>query len=123
MQLGYNTDLHFFDYLAANPGYAARFMSLMSVYRQGRPTWMDPTGYPVQERLIDGHDPNTPLLVDVGGSTGHDLEAFIRKFPNTRGKFVLQDRLEVIEQARKHLSPQIEPMVHDFFTEQPVKGK
>jgi hypothetical protein len=122
-QLGYNTDLRFFDYLAANPGYTVRFMNNMSVYRQGRPSWMDPGFYPVQERLIQGLNPDARLIVDVGGSTGHDLAEFIRKYPTVDAKFVLQDRREVIERARALVSPKIEPMVHDFFTEQPVKGK
>jgi hypothetical protein len=121
-QLGYNTELRFFDYLAANPGYTQRFMNNMSVYRKGRPNWMDPGFYPVEERLIAGRNPDAPLIVDVGGSTGHDLAEFTRKYPIVDAKFVLQDRSEVIEKARTSLDPKIEPLAHDFFTEQPVKG-
>ncbi|CAL5873011.1 uncharacterized protein PFLUO_LOCUS7280 [Penicillium psychrofluorescens] len=121
-QLGYNTDLRFFDYLAANPGYTQRFMNNMSVYRKGRASWMDPGFYPVEERLIAGRNPDAPLIVDIGGSTGHDLVEFVRKYPTVDAKFVLQDRSEVIEKARTSLDPKIEPLAHDFFTEQPVKG-
>lgn len=63
------------------------------------------------------------LLVDMGGSVGHDLSEFRRKWPNAPGRLVLQDLAEVLAHARtKSLHPSIELMEHDFFTEQPVKG-
>ncbi|KAL1983736.1 hypothetical protein VTN96DRAFT_9992 [Rasamsonia emersonii] len=122
LQLGFNTDLPFFDYLKTNPIYPMRFMNHMSAYRQGRPSWTDKGFYPVEERLVNGHEEGTALLVDVGGSTGHDLEEFRRKHPEAKGQLVLQDLPEVIENAKKNLHPSINPMVHNFFTEQPVKG-
>lgn len=122
MQIGFNTDLHFFEFLATNPEYTVRFMNHMAAYHQGRPSWMDPGFYPVQERLVDGLDKDAPLLVDVGGSTGHDLAEFRRKHPEVQGQFILQDLPEVIEKARTLISPDIKAMEHDFFKEQPVKG-
>lgn len=122
MQLGFNTDLHFFEYLATNPEFPVRFMNHMSAYHQGRPSWMDPGFYPVQERLAAGLDTSAPLLVDVGGSTGHDLQEFRRKHPEVQGKLVLQDLPEVIEKAKLLVIPEIEAVEHDFFKEQPIKG-
>ncbi|GAM39457.1 hypothetical protein TCE0_034r11023 [Talaromyces pinophilus] len=122
MQLGFHTDLHFFEFLATNPEFPVRFMNHMSAYHQGRPSWMDPGFYPVQERLAAGLDTSAPLLVDVGGSTGHDLQEFRRKHPEVQGKFVLQDLPEVIAKAKVLVSPDIEAMEHDFFKEQPIKG-
>uniref|UniRef100_A0A093VUY4 Demethylsterigmatocystin 6-O-methyltransferase n=2 Tax=Talaromyces marneffei PM1 TaxID=1077442 RepID=A0A093VUY4_TALMA len=84
--------------------------------------WMDHGFYPVQERLAAGLDISAPLLVDVGGSTGHDLQEFRRKHPEVQGKFVLQDLPEVIEKAKLLVSTEIEAMEHDFFKEQPIKG-
>uniref|UniRef100_A0A093VD22 Demethylsterigmatocystin 6-O-methyltransferase n=1 Tax=Talaromyces marneffei PM1 TaxID=1077442 RepID=A0A093VD22_TALMA len=83
--------------------------------------WMDHGFYPVQERLAAGLDISAPLLVDVGGSTGHDLQEFRRKHPEVQGKFVLQDLPEVIEKAKLLVSTEIEAMEHDFFKEQPIK--
>lgn len=97
-------------------------MNHMSAYHQGRPSWMDPGFYPVEEHLVAGLDPNAPLLVDVGGSTGHDLTEFHLKHPKVQGKLVLQDLPEVIEKARHLVGSNIEAMEHDFFKEQPVKG-
>lgn len=63
------------------------------------------------------------LLVDMGGSVGHDLSEFRRKWPQASGRLVLQDLAEVLAQAKTmSLHPSIELMEHDFFTEQPVKG-
>lgn len=80
--------------------------------------------YPVQDKLIQGarHGRDEALLVDVGGNKGHDLEEFITKWPDCPGRLVLQDLPHVINDAVS-LHPSIEPMVHDFFTEQPVKGR
>lgn len=64
------------------------------------------------------------LLVDIGGSVGHDLSEFRRKWPEARGRLILQDLPEVLDQARTmSLDKSIEIMDHDFFTQEPVKGK
>lgn len=91
--------------------------------RQGRLPWMDPSFYPVQERLITGADvnPEAPFLVDVGGNIGHDLVEFQQHHPSYPGKLVLQDLPDVIGQI-KEIDPRIERMGYDFLTEQPVKG-
>jgi hypothetical protein len=94
----------------------------MGGYRQGRPPWM--SFYPVQERMVKGADtdPNASFLVDIGGSSGHDLAEFHRHHPNYPGKLVLQDLPVVIDQTVS-FDNAITPMKHDFFTEQPLKGK
>lgn len=123
-QLGYKTDLHFFDFLKANPERAEQFTNHMSVYHQGRPSWMDDGFYPVPT-LTEGTNIGNDdvLLVDIGGSMGHDVSEFRRKWPHVPGQLVLQDLPQMIEQAKTMpLHPSIKPMVHDFFTEQPVKG-
>lgn len=124
-QLGFRTSLHFFEYLKENPMYASQFNNHMSAYHQGRPSWMDVGFYPVP-KLIEGadHGEDGVLIVDVGGSVGHDLSEFRRKWPDAPGKLVLQDLPDVIEQAKTtDLHPSIVPMAHDFFQEQPVKGE
>jgi hypothetical protein len=83
---------------------------------------MDAGFYDV-ESLFSNVDREDVLLVDVGGSMGHDLSEFRRKWPGAPGRFVLQDLPDVVTQARTmQLSSDIEVMEHDFFTEQPIKG-
>jgi len=123
-QLAFNTKLNFFEYLQANPPYGAQFNYHMGGYHQGRPSWMDEGFFPVKEKLVEGFDKDAEgaaLLVDVGGSVGHDLEEFRRKHPDAPGRLVLQDLPLVISQIEK-LDDGIEPMSYDFYTEQPVKG-
>lgn len=95
----------------------------MAIPAQGRVRWMDEGFYPVQRQLIDGTGiaNQDVLLVDMGGSFGHDLAEFCRKWPNVPGRLVLQDLPEVVSFVNG-LHPSIEVMSHDFFTYQPVQG-
>ncbi|KAI3554047.1 hypothetical protein CABS01_00577 [Colletotrichum abscissum] len=123
LQYGYNTKLDCFSWLAARHPYEMQFAQHMGAYRQGRPSWMDEGIYPVKHRLLDGFDDSQDnvLLVDVGGSFGHDIDEFRRKHPEAPGRLVVQDLPTVINQIEK-LDEKIERMGHDFFTEQPIKG-
>lgn len=76
--------------------------------------------YPVQARILDGASSDTPLVVDVGGGKGHDLLQFNAKYPGH--KLVSQD-LEPVIESLGDLDHAIEPVVYDFFTEQPLKSK
>lgn len=93
------------------------FNQWMATQRVGMPTWLDV--YPVAKETKDW-DPERPLFVDVGGGVGHQCVALKKKFPETKGRVVLQDIPNVLEQAMKY--PGVESMVHDIFTPQPIKG-
>lgn len=105
-------------------GYDPHFNHHMSGYRQGRPPWCGPDFFPVHEKLVDGFsaDPDAVMLVDIGGSLGHDLAQFHKLHPGHPGKLVLQELPVVIGQL-EDLDESITPMVHDFLEHQPVKGK
>lgn len=122
LNLAAKMDTDFFSYVHSR-GYGTHFANHMGGYRQGRPPWMSEGFFPVKERLIDGADtdPESSFLVDLGGSSGHDLAEFNRYWPDAPGKLVLQDLPVVIDQT-KDFDKSITPMKHDFFTEQPLKG-
>lgn len=123
-QLGYDTKEHFFEFLGSHPIAAKQFNNHMSAYHQGRPSWMDAGFYDVPGLAEPATEDNCVLIVDMGGSLGHDLSELRRKWPHVPGRFILQDLPAVIKQAQTmKLHQSIEPMVHDFFTEQPIKGK
>ena len=65
-------------------------------------------------------DDTNVLFVDIGGGLGHEIQEIRRRFPTLRGRMVLQDLAQTIEQITA--GPAMEHMVHDFFTLQPVKG-
>ena len=95
----------------------------MAGYRAGKVSWTQDSLYPVVENLGTElkDDNDAVLLVDVGGGMGHDLEDFKARFPNLKGRLLLQERREVISQIAE-LSPGIEVTEHDFFKPQPVQG-
>ena len=123
-QYAHKTSSPFFMWLAENPELATCFNNYMSGYRAGKPSWVDPGFYPVQERLIQGmkSGSNEVLLVDVGGGLGHDLELLKQKYPQFPGRLILQDKQDVIDQI-PGMKAAFEKTVHDFFTPQPVHGK
>ena len=63
------------------------------------------------------------LLVDVGGSTGHDILGFHQKHSDMTGRLILQDLPTSIENVDSKVltANGIEALAHDFFTPQPVQ--
>ena len=97
----------------------------MGGYNKGMTFWADPDLYPVQQRLVEGfnHYNGSVMLVDIGGSVGHDLINFLNMHPNTPGRMILQDLPQVIKTATFVHGSRIEAMVHDFHKSQPVRGE
>ncbi|KAL4964286.1 O-methyltransferase [Aspergillus stella-maris] len=92
----------------------------MEADRGSRPPWVE--WFPVQEQILTnwrGGDDDT-FFVDVAGGRGHDIKTFKHKFPNTKGKFVLEDLPHVIEQSVQGLDA--DKIAFDLFKPQPVKG-
>ena len=129
LQAAHDMSLSLFGWLQANPPYGPAFNNYMKGYRPIDSGWLAPGCYPVVEGLaakankfaVTG-DISDVVLVDVGGGLGHDCEALRTKYPEVVGRLVVQDLPKVVEQipAAKHAL--FEPMAHDFFTPQPVKG-
>ncbi|KAL4922923.1 o-methyltransferase [Aspergillus aurantiobrunneus] len=118
LQAAFKTDQTTFEYIASNPSLHKDFNMFMGNATGTRRSWLD--WYPVQSRILDGADPDRPLLVDVGGGKGHDLVAFNERFPG-KGKLVLQDMSAVIGGVGE-LDNAIETAAYDFFAEQPLTG-
>ncbi|KAI0505343.1 sterigmatocystin 8-O-methyltransferase [Xylaria bambusicola] len=118
MQYAFQTKLSSFELFHSIPWVMENFNKFMGSSMGARQIWTD--WYPMQEQLIDGFDPETPLLVDIGGGWGHDILAFHTKYPN-KGKLILQDLPDVVKD-KQEFPDGVEAMGYDFFTEQPVKG-
>lgn len=111
------------DYLKMQPERYHRFNTFLSAIRQNAKPWTEL--YP-PNRILDGWDHKSPLLVDVGGGYGRDAS----NFANTLGtdaqsaRIVLQDRAEVIDVVKEHeaFAKNVEPMAHHFFKPNPVQG-
>ena len=112
-----------FDYYSEHESQRHTFENVLSGIMVHRASWLDVYG--AHSELA--HDTSVPgsasetVLVDVGGSVGHDIESFRAAHPHTASRLVLQDRGEVLRRAVCH--SQVRLMSHDFFTPQPVRGE
>lgn len=116
----FHTQDSLFEWFPKHPEPLNNFNLWMTGQREGRVGWLD--FFPFEERIARGfkQGDEAVMLVDVGGARGHEVEAIKKKHPGLPGRFVLQDMPATIEQALP--VPGKEPVVHDFFTEQPIKG-
>jgi len=60
------------------------------------------------------------VYVDVGGGIGHQCKALRDKYPNLKGRVIVQD-LGMTIHGKQEFSG-VEGMAHDFFHDQPIKG-
>ncbi|KAI4218798.1 MAG: hypothetical protein LQ349_008569 [Xanthoria aureola] len=115
--------MHFFEYFDKTPEQRKYLDDYMAVRRVGLATWFET--FPMAQTLCPGTktDQDAVLLVDVGGSWGHELAAFARAHPDAHGRLILQDLPKVIEKVKGEAPPaSVECMAYDFFTAQPIKG-
>lgn len=84
------------------------------------------SGFQASEVLLSlpSPTPTTPVFVDVGGSTGHVSIQIARS--NPEWKFIVQDLPETVTLAKTQVPEDVRDRisfeVHDFWTEQPVRG-
>lgn len=64
---------------------------------------------------------DTVLVVDVGGGLGHATRQIKKLIGDVKGRLVLQDQPQVIEDIKEDLGS-IEKMPHNFFSPNPIKG-
>ena len=124
LQYAYKTPLSGYSWIA-QPGrekMLENFNIWMAGQREGRADWLD--FFPFKEELYRGFDyrGDAVLMVDVGGGLGHELLGLRKRYPDLKGRLILQDLPETIRGVEDP-DKVFEPMVHDFFTPQPIKGK
>lgn len=112
---GYKGNL--FQYYGDHPRQGQSFNTIMGGVMAHQASWLDIIP---AETFLDGADPTLPLVVDVGGGIGQDIERFRLKFPDTAARLYLQDLPAVIEKSK--CSEPLNNMAHDFFQPQPVQG-
>ena len=123
LQYAYKTHLSGYSWIA-QPGrekMLENFNIWMAGQREGRADWLD--FFPFREELYRGFDyrGDAVLMVDVGGGLGHELLGLRKRYPDLKGRLILQDLPETIRGVEDP-DKVFEPMVHDFFTPQPIRG-
>ena len=122
-QFAYSTKSHYFEWMQARPHLWKMFNGHMTASNAGLLNWMDPRFYPLEDNLLKDTAEDAVLIIDVGGGNGHDLQEICRKYPHVNRRMIVQDQASVIDHiADKNLDPRIQPMTHNFFEKQPVKG-
>lgn len=116
-QDAWSTSLHGFQWFAEHPQNLAYFNDFMAFRRQPELSWL--TVYPVQEMAHD-IGAEKPLYVNIGGGVGHQCAQFKEKYPDIKGRVILQDLRHSIEKALP--TPGVENMSYDFFDPQPIHG-
>jgi len=118
IQETYNFEGTVYTWLNSHPENMGYFQAYLKGRRQMvQDTWL--SVYPVEEEA-KGFDPDSPVLVDIGGSTGDNCAQFKQHYPNIPGRVILQDLPDTVAVAPS--TPGVENMAHDFFKEQPIKG-
>lgn len=122
LQFVERTDKVIWDWIPGHPDYMESCNTFMEGDRGSRPSWLE--WFPVQERLLDGactKEDGAVLMVDVAGGRGHDLAAFLAKFPRVEGRLVLEDLPHVLEESSVDAT-RIEKLSFDLFKPQPIQG-
>lgn len=108
-----------FQYVGTNPLLTSDFNDAMECHSKYNLTpW--PEVYPT-DTVVAAAKPDRPLVVDIGGGKGHDLEKFRLKHEGiAAGSLVLQDLPDILKGVEVDKAINVHP--YDFFTPQPVKG-
>ncbi|KAF2714859.1 S-adenosyl-L-methionine-dependent methyltransferase [Pleomassaria siparia CBS 279.74] len=121
-KFAFGTDQHYFEYInqPGNEGMSDSFQAHMEFKTLGK-KWFQSVD--VEEVFDHPTDATQTLMVDIGGSIGHDIIDFHAAFPNVPGKLVLQDLPTVIDTISPTSLPEnIRAQAHDFFNPQPVQS-
>ncbi|TVY80397.1 Demethylsterigmatocystin 6-O-methyltransferase [Lachnellula suecica] len=117
-QLAYNTTKSNFDFFPELPAESLEtFDKYMSTRTAETASWL--SVYPLIEE-VSNCGMEEVVFVDVGGGIGHQCVALRDKYPDLKGRVIVQDLDHPIAGRIPH--PSVKGMVHDFFNEQPVKG-
>lgn len=111
---GHDEEQNVLQYLSSNPTMLEESNRLMASQRLSSPTWLD--AYPVEFSA----SPSGIYFVDIGGGVGHMCTALKERIGDVPGRVILQDVPQMISSLSTGQC--FEPMIHNFFMEQPIKG-
>ncbi|KAK3940206.1 O-methyltransferase-domain-containing protein [Diplogelasinospora grovesii] len=107
-----------FHYYQAHPVEGASFDHVMGGVMANQARWVDI--FPSKTLIDTAKGGDSPLVVDVGGNIGHDIDKFRETHPETAARLYLEDLPQVV--ARSKCPDTVNKLGYDFFTPQPIKG-
>jgi demethylsterigmatocystin 6-O-methyltransferase len=93
-------------------------MWMAAVYGDRPTTWLDAYDMP---KHCEGSTDEDVIFVDIAGGIGHQCALLKGKYPELKGKVILEDLPMVTPQAIP--TPGVENMGIDMWQGQPVKGE
>ena len=108
-----------FQYYVSHPVEGESFNQVMGGVMANQAGW--PDIYPHKNLMDSAAETDTPFVVDVGGSIGHDMEKIRQVYPEAASRLYLQDRPEVVKHSK--CPDPVNKIGYDFFTPQPIKGR
>ncbi|EFW99940.1 O-methyltransferase-like protein [Grosmannia clavigera kw1407] len=118
-----NATASFFEYIGADPLRTSDFndaMECLSKYNSFPWTEVYPS-----DSIVAAARPGIPLVVDIGGSKGHDLRKFLSRYPDLPPGSLVLENLPILLKSvdiGDNSASAISVQPHDFFTPQPVVG-
>ncbi|KAI2465128.1 S-adenosyl-L-methionine-dependent methyltransferase [Annulohypoxylon bovei var. microspora] len=106
-----------FDYYKSHPVEGASFDHVMGGVMANQAGWLEIFPH---DKLLETADAESPLVVDVGGNIGHDIERFRQEHPETAHRLYLEDLPDVVQRTK--CPDDVNKVGYDFFTPQPIKG-
>jgi hypothetical protein len=116
-QNAFATDDDLYTWYMTHPLEKQAFHHFMEEQMSSLPTWL--TAVDFKTEFATGFEADEVVFVDVGGGIGQQCQILRDAYPDL-GRFVLQDKPYVVEQALTVFG--METMAYDYFTKQPVKG-
>ncbi|EKV16252.1 S-adenosyl-L-methionine-dependent methyltransferase [Penicillium digitatum] len=106
-----------FNYYEAHPREGESFNHVMGGVMANQAGWLDIFPH---KQILETSRGDTPLVVDVGGNIGHDIERFREVHAESASRLYLQDRPEVVKLSK--CPDPVNKLGYDFFSPQPIKG-
>jgi hypothetical protein len=117
-QLAYKTSKSAFEYFPELPVASQdAFNKHMSTRTINMKSWL--SVFPFADETADC-DSNDVVFVDVGGGIGHQCKELRERYPDLKGRVIVQDLEHAISRRLEY--PGVEGIVHDFFAKQPIEG-
>lgn len=123
--LAWRTDKPVYSgWIPEDPTLIPAFTEFMKSQRGTQRSWTE--AFPMETLQLSDEvvEQGRALLVDVGGSAGHQCIALRERCPELQGKMIVQDVDRIVDKVdHVHLAMlNIEAQAHGFFTSQPVDG-
>jgi len=117
-QIAFETDLPAFVYAPSQPKmFKDLQLWMVALYGDMTKSWLDVYDFP---KYVSGSGPDDVIFVDVAGGIGPQCALLKGKFPELKGRVILQDQPEALPHAIP--TPGVEQMGFNMWQGQPVKG-